>query len=377
MDQYRQLTDQMKNLLYTSTRIDRAAVKPLADEYHQACTEVNQRLRAAGDMLRRGLRSEALHAADVEPKLLEAATVLDFPELPQWLDLLVQLQLPRSPTLLIEVASELNDAYDDQKPLEELLRKHRLLAVGRAPLAARIAVLRTLAKRDSRSAHWRKDLQEYETLRFGELRAQVDRACSEKDVERASQLKAELVSSPWAARPPAELLSHVENRVGQLLREAASQRLAPLAERLESAMNDLDIEQAEKLLGVWEQLVAHARPSSADPLVARGELVKAWVTGQQAARQEHEEQQFARVQLDRQLEEFKAALKGKVPLKTLVTRREELRQRGVELPRAVEGQYEARLKQFRLRKLAAIALVAGLTVVLLLAAGGVIWALAS
>jgi hypothetical protein len=287
------------------------------------------------------------------------------------------LQLPRSPTLLIEVASELNDAYDDQKPLEELLRKHRLLAVGRAPLAARIAVLRTLAKRDSRSAHWRKDLQEYETLRFGELRAQVDRACSEKDVERASQLKAELVSSPWAARPPAELLSHVENRVGQLLREAASQRLAPLAERLESAMNDLDIEQAEKLLGVWEQLVAHARPSSADPLVARGELVKAWVTGQQAARQEHEEQQFARVQLDRQLEEFKAALKGKVPLKTLVTRREELRQRGVELPRAVEGQYEARLKQFRLRKLAAIALVAGLTVVLLLAAGGVIWALAS
>src|SRR5207237_43487 len=68
--------------------------------------------------------------------------------------------LPPPPKLLLETAEALNRAYADEAPLEGLLKKHRLLALARAPLPARLDVMRKIAALDRGNAAWAQDITE-------------------------------------------------------------------------------------------------------------------------------------------------------------------------------------------------------------------------
>jgi hypothetical protein len=347
MQQYRRTVEAIQEVIYASAKVTREEMLPLADEYAQACQEVNQRLRSVGDLLRQGLRTSALHKADVEPNLLDVVTLLDFPELPQWVDLTRQLRIPRAPAIQIEIAGDLNDAYDEEKPLEELLRKQRLLAIARAPMVARVTVLRQIAKRDYKNPVWREDLKAYEQVRLGEIRTEIDLLCDAEDVRGAVKLQSELKESPWVAPPSAQLLDYVNYRVGEAVAEISRRRLAALADQMEEAMEGLDLAQADNLVSSWQQLAAHAKPAGNDPSLLKAQRVAAWVENEKNAQIEREEQEFQRAELEKRLEHFKVALRGKMPQETLMARREELRRQGVSLPKYLEGQYAKRLKQFQ------------------------------
>jgi hypothetical protein len=99
-------------------------------------------------LLQQGLRSEAIQLAEAEPKLLNVVAALDFPERSEWDDLVQMNQLTPAPMLPIEPARLLNEAYAEEDPLQDLLRRHRRLALQRAPLRSRIGVLRQLAAQD-------------------------------------------------------------------------------------------------------------------------------------------------------------------------------------------------------------------------------------
>jgi hypothetical protein len=377
MEKYRRIVERIQGIIYSSTRIDPQEVASLATEYRETCEEVNGRLRDVGELLRQGLRSEALHKSDVEPNLLDVVTVLDFPELPQWLDLTSRLRLPRAPGLMIDVAGDLDDAYTEGKPLEELMHKHRKLAIARAPMPARIAVLRQIAHRDFKNAIWRKDLQEYEAVRIAELRGEIDRLCDAEDLGGAAKLQAELKESPWVVSPAASLVTHVDDRIKALMAKESRRRMAALADRLEQAMEDLDTELAASLLGNWQQLVNYASPSANDPAVVKAQRVIAWVQSQQAAQTEREEEEFQRQQQEKRLADFKAAVKGNVSEKTLLQRREELRRQGVSIPDYLEGQYQERLKQFRIRARIRIAFILSGILAAVLLVAGLIWHLST
>src|SRR5436190_1431317 len=79
------------------------------------------------------------------------------------------------PAFRFDIAAALNHEYVLAAPLEGLLKQHRLLALARASLAERLAILREIARRDLANPVWNQDIATFEKVRAGQLRADVER----------------------------------------------------------------------------------------------------------------------------------------------------------------------------------------------------------
>ena len=141
---YQYYIDDIQGAVYSPETADPEFLRDSSAQYAEACAEVNDRLRQVAQLLHRGLRSEALQMAEEEPNLLDTVSMLDFPELSTWCEMLGNWDMVAPPPLLIELAADINQAYADQQPLESILKNHRLFALARAPLAARIKILRKI-----------------------------------------------------------------------------------------------------------------------------------------------------------------------------------------------------------------------------------------
>ena len=108
------------------------------------------RLRKCGELLKAGLRSEAIQQAEMEPNLLDIVATLDFPEREIWTQFASQYGIVSPAPLPLDIAAELNEAYAIEQPLGALLARHRLLALARSPLRLRMATLREIAETDSK-----------------------------------------------------------------------------------------------------------------------------------------------------------------------------------------------------------------------------------
>src|SRR6516165_1407149 len=161
-----QIVEQIRVILHAGDPARNGRLGALATAYAGACHEVTQRLGRCHRLLQQGLRSEAIQLAEAEPNLLETLAALDFPERAEWDDLVHLHDLEPAPNLPIEPARRLNEAYAEENPLQDLLRRHRRLALQRAPLRSRIGVLRQLASRDPGNPIWTDDLRAFEGNRF-------------------------------------------------------------------------------------------------------------------------------------------------------------------------------------------------------------------
>src|SRR5690606_11657881 len=126
MTRHRQCIAEMQAAVAAPENADPDLLRDAVAEYAEACVEANSRLYVVGELLRKGLRSEAIQAAEQEPPVLELVAGLDFPELPQLCQLLQSWGMAPPPPLDWETAAQLNEAYAEQQPLEGLLKKHRL-----------------------------------------------------------------------------------------------------------------------------------------------------------------------------------------------------------------------------------------------------------
>ena len=108
-------------------------LKELASLYGDACREVNQRLRRCEEYLKKGLgRSYPLRRSRASPAGRGGCARLPGAiRLPQTL---IFYALPEPPQLLLKIAKDLDQAHAEEQPLEELLPRHRRLAVLRAPV---------------------------------------------------------------------------------------------------------------------------------------------------------------------------------------------------------------------------------------------------
>lgn len=131
MTDHHQLIDQIRLALQSGDHGRNGRLAGLASAYATACHDATQRLGRCHRLLQQGLRSEAIQLAESEPKLLDAIAALDFPERPEWDDLVQMHDLPMAPRLPIEPARLLNEAYAEENPLQDLLRRHRRLALQR------------------------------------------------------------------------------------------------------------------------------------------------------------------------------------------------------------------------------------------------------
>ncbi len=275
-----QFIDEIQQAVYAPMSAEPELLRDAAAEYSEACSTANARLRQVGYLLRQGLRSEALQEAEREPNLLDLVALLDFPEAPVWCALLQQWGMATPPALAVDVAADLNQAYADQEPLKEMLKKHRLLALARAPLHARIHTLRRIRQADPDNAAWYADLQALEEARLNQLAQEAERAFARADAEQLRALASELQAGDWLAPPAPELVARVRQLEQQIAARQARLALEQLEPELTAAYAAFDVEAGAALRTRWEALAAQAQLAPHDPLAERAEPALEWLADQ-------------------------------------------------------------------------------------------------
>jgi hypothetical protein len=277
MIDHHRLIDDIRSFLGSRDQTRSERLTGLARQYAEACAEANERLSRCGQLLLRGLRSEAIHLAEAEPRLLDVVALLDFPERDDWRGLVELYELPEAHELNLGTADALCAAYAEADPLQGLLRQHRRLALARAPLDGRIRVLRQIARQDAVNSIWADDLREYEKARLRQVRDEAGDALTRHDLPRLQALNEELASAGWTQRPPAALVEGVRQAVQTLRRDAARRTLGEIEPALNEAFGAFDLPAGRALRVRWLAQVKEAALPPGDPLRDRAEPALAWL----------------------------------------------------------------------------------------------------
>lgn len=308
MSDYQRAIDQLRFQLESDNLELTTELERLGEEYAEACRLANARLRRCGDFLRKGLRSEAIHFAETSPNLLEFVGLLDFPEREQWDELVSLYQLPQPEPLQLELAEQLNEAYTAQQPIENLIDRHRLLALARAPLAKRMAVLRGLAENDPDGTFWEEDLLTMEQARFREIASTAKTAAREGDGRALDALTAEITETPWREKLPKNLLATVRRYANDQARGAAQRTLERIEQPLLDAFSALDLSSARRLRDEWERAARVVKLPPDAPLMDHVGPALGWVADEDAREEAERGFQNALAALERALEDDRTTL---------------------------------------------------------------------
>jgi hypothetical protein len=292
MADHQRTVDELRSFLQSADQTLTDPLKKLAAEYAEACREANARLRRCEEFLQKGLRSEAIHFAQAEPVLLDVVGVLDFPERDRWEEVSLLYGLPAPPRLLLETAEALNRAYADEAPLEDLLKKHRLLALARAPLPARLDVMRKIAALDRDNPVWAQDIAEFERKRCRDLQAYVEQSAGRADGAALAAAWQEINATPWLAPPPATLAQLAARRMLELLETA-----------IHDALNAQDVPGLLQMRDQWNDLTRFLNLPPTDPLWRRPSRAFNWLAKQERAQAAEIEHQNALLRLEQALAE--------------------------------------------------------------------------
>lgn len=367
MNDYSRIIEDIQAAVLSPEVADQDYLRETAVEYSLACDEANRRLKECYNLLKRGLRSEAFQLADQEPNLLNTVGLLDFPELPAWNELLTQLQMVLPTPLQIDLAAELNEAYASIAPLAGLMRSHRLLALGRSPLAARIRTLRALCVADEDNPIWPTDLQLLEAARLRQIQGEASAAAKQEKLELLQQLFTEVTAPDWQVRPTPETVRQVGGLLSALTAKRARTILHELEQPLLDAYAAFDLAEAQDLASQWQTAAEAARLTSSDPLAMQVAPALKWVAEQEEQLQRHADYDRAVALLVQALDEeasrekldrlYHNAIHFEEGLDPLIERRFRERMAAFDL---------AHRRMFGLR-------MAGVVGLLLLAAGATFW----
>jgi hypothetical protein len=305
MSDYQQVVDDLRTLLQANDQTQTDRLQSLVKDFTEQCQAANQRLRRCEEYLKQGLRAEAIQFAQAEPVLLDVVAALDFPERPQLEEVLLFYGMAPPPRLQLSTAEALNQAYAEQQPLEGFLRKHRILALARAPLEARLRVMRDIAMLDVNNPVWLDDVRTFETARINQLQAALTRAASRGEGGRVAEIARELSDIGWFNVPPPALRQQAKQLVQQYAQQQSRLELEGVGRRLQAAFAASDLTQAQPLRERFKELVAQSGLPPSDPVVRHAEKALAWVALQQ---QRHEKRQMNELEYQTALAALEGAL---------------------------------------------------------------------
>jgi|GEM_PF-580153 len=278
LDEINELVDEIQQVLVSESEPLAEELMDLAGRHEDFVYGAIKRLKAVDALLSKGLRSEAIDLAEREPNLNDVVISLDFPELDAWNELLARFQMQPIPALPDDLAAELNDAYSVSAPVERLLQRHRTAALARAPMATRIDILRRLATADSANPAWPQDVKLFEQHRLTELKAELDTAVREKDMETLAALEREASSPDWKLSVPADLKRKINDANTRLRQVSARAELDTLSYQLSDAFAEFDLETARRLGQRFRALAQIVSLASSDPLMDIAGPALDWIT---------------------------------------------------------------------------------------------------
>jgi hypothetical protein len=229
-----------------------------AEEFAALCVSANERLRQCSTFLQQGLRSEAIHLAEQPPNLLDLVAALDLPDPEAWAEYCQNNGLAVPPALQMDRATQLNEAYSHGAGMEELLAKHRRLALARGAVRDRLAVLRQIAAADGANGAgglWEKDVRLFERARLKELPAAFHGAMKAKDEGRIRELMEEVHGAPWLEAVPGDLAAAVAEADARFRRAAAEGELKQIVDPLRDAFAARDVGMCRTLVGRWRAVI--------------------------------------------------------------------------------------------------------------------------
>ncbi len=277
MTDHYQIIDQIRSILHAGDHGRNGRLDGLASAYAAACDEATQRLGRCHRLLRQGLRSEAIQLAESAPNLLDTLAALDFPERAEWDEVVQFHDLTPAPKLPIEPARLLNEAYAEEDPLQDLLRRHRRLALQRAPLRSRIGVLRQLATEDPGNAIWSDDLRAFEAVRLIQIQEEATELLRHHETEAIGRLVVEVEQPDWSEPPPRALVQSLRKLDAQLRGERARGVLEDVGDRLDEAHNARDPIRGRLARQEWVRLANAVALPHDDPIAERVRPALDWL----------------------------------------------------------------------------------------------------
>jgi hypothetical protein len=281
MIDYKELVDNLRSFLAVTERSRSEELESWANDYLQWCKQTNDRLRRCKQYLQKGLRGEAIHLAEEDPELLDVIATLDFPELPEWRQVCVQHSLPEPPPLLIDIARSINETYAEAEPLTNLLARHRLMGLARAPLAEHLMVLRRLAERDPATAYWEEDVKVFEKARLNEIRVQIRGLVQRNDFETLANIRAEIEGTQWRVPVPRELQQMVSASDQAARTGAGEKMLQQLIPEFRAAYKARNLAQAKEVAGRWDQTIQTTGMTLTGALEEQVRPIMAWLEGEE------------------------------------------------------------------------------------------------
>jgi hypothetical protein len=253
-DEIDQVASAIRDAFTTSGDLSEIAIERLHTNLSNLVQSTNARLKHCDDLLRRGLRQEALQECEQEPELLSLVTRLDIPEWNAWSDYVRQYGLAPQPDLLIDVAAELNEAYSTAQSLDGLLRLHRLHSLARSPLHIRLGVLRSIAAKDPTNPAWREDLKAFEIARLKQVKTEFLESSGQGDLTAVSALRREVEDSNWLVPPAGALVDEITAGHNRLVAKASRAQLADLETVINAAFSAFDQVAAHAARARWNKV---------------------------------------------------------------------------------------------------------------------------
>jgi hypothetical protein len=283
-------------------------LEPLAAEYGRLVAEANRRLEECIALLRRGLRSEALQRATIKPHVLDVAADLDFPELADWVEILQFYGIELPENLDRDAVAQLNEAFVDEQPLEELLRQHRRMAIAKAPLAWRVGVLRKIAKIDAMNPVWVDDLRDWEVARLKQITVDwkgMDKA--NVPMEEIVKLHEEVESSKWIVKPPEDLVRDIANTAARRVYESKISTLRQVAVDLHTAYAAGDEHAGASQAIAWSSIVKELQQPPPSDLLDEVAPALEWIEERNQERDRIEKHEALSSKLDLLLKQPKVS----------------------------------------------------------------------
>lgn len=364
-----ELLESVRVTLSSSMNPDREELERLHGELDTEIRNANKRLRECDALLAEGHRSEAIQLAEQEPNLLEVVSILDFPELPEWNDFVAELGLTVTPDLQIDIATDINGAYNEDEPLERLLRKFRVLSLARSPLRTRIDLLRQIAKRDPGTSYWKDDLRSYEEVRIRQIADEARSAVQARDFNGIRSISEELHKKPWYVKPDRRVIEKIDHAMVEIKKLDAVRQLQKITAQLKAAVDSEDPEAARELEEKWHKLAGKCEQSNEmfqDTQDEAKSLFK-WIRGEDSKDEEEAEHAAEVKRLSKVLRSESSTLDD------IYRHYDAVAEFPQGIPDAIQERYEARIadieKQQKMKKLAVGAGV-GIGVLVIL---GIVW----
>jgi hypothetical protein len=265
----RLMTDLCKALTALAQGVAKAApdtVRALLVTRAEIVPVIDERLVRVSELLRRGLRDEAIGYAVEPPDLVEAATLLDMatnPNWPHWVSALTREGIPEPVMPRMDLVQGLVKSHDELNVLKPLLTAWRRLNLSNGLLTDRIVMLRKLRQADPTNVVWFETLHEHEKQRLMRVEWDIRNAIGMKDEPRLAEIVLEL-SEEWIEPVPPRLKAAAAAALETYRSGRIDRQLQEIGASLTSAYEGRDFDAARELRHQWHSLLDEQGALAAD-----------------------------------------------------------------------------------------------------------------